>query len=90
MASHTVPTPPERTSSTTAFRRFTTPTPRLPEGVRFYQVSGFADTTEAYEALTERHGWTEVTHEGQRWKQRPHRDGRVVVHPPTSRSGVGS
>lgn len=80
MAEHTVHAPPESI----------TRTPSLPAGVNFYSVVGFADTQEAYDALTERRGWTELTHEGSTWEQRPFRDGRIVVHAPTRTSGGAS
>lgn len=58
-------------------------TPTLPDGVRFYHLSGTAETWEAYDALTEEDGWIERTGDENTWKNRDlESSGYVTVHEP--------
>jgi hypothetical protein len=56
----------------------------LPAGVKFYELTGFATTNDAYEALSADDGWVEESaSDGDvRWKEMQVNGGRFTVYTP--------
>ena len=55
----------------------------VPEGFHLGSMSVHADSWEAYDALTEEAGWTEVSYQGHTWKKLEGCDGaNIAAHEP--------
>lgn len=56
-------------------------------GVRHYETAGFANTWEAYDALTEADGWRRTSWKGSEWKRATLDGCNLTVHAPTFKRG---